>query len=247
MSKKGIFSTDSKAQLRHERSKRFAVSMMIKKDMEEKERERQRFEMQLERDLDELDRKYGTSTDYSYNNTHHRKTASKTVPSEPPESQAMLYWAGTVMIVLSFSSILYMIGNSSEILMLSYNLSSLAAIGTIGTSCIYNIATHKKGARWRCLIVGVISYALTIWAQMIYPDEAKHNHVSSMPTEYPSIMLIFFSGAILGFTLMAVLITNSMFKEKEKNSNTQKYNDTKKDRDIPDLLRTELDNQQHKY
>ena len=37
MSKKGIFSTDSKAQLRHERSKRFAVSMMIKKDMEEKQ------------------------------------------------------------------------------------------------------------------------------------------------------------------------------------------------------------------
>ena len=165
MSKKSIFSTDSKAQMRHERSKRFAVSMMIKKDMEEKERERQRFERQMEKDLDELDRKYGTSTDYSYSNTHNSSTTSS-------ESSDLMYWVGGVMIVLFISSVIYMVRQNSQLMAFAYNASSLAAIGTIGTICINNIATHKKGARWRCLIVGVISYALTIWAQVIYPGKA---------------------------------------------------------------------------
>ncbi len=224
MSKKGIFSTDSKAQMRHERSKRFAVSMMIKKDMEEKERERQRFERQMERDFDELDRKYGTSSDYSYSNTHNSSTTSS-------ESSDLMYWVGGVMIVLFISSVIYMVRQNSQLMAFAYNASSLAAIGTIGTMCISNIVTRKKGARWRCLIVGIASYALTIWAQIIYPDEARHNYVSSMPTEYPPIMLIFFSGAILGFTLMAALITNSACKADEKKNNDKKHNNSLRQRD----------------
>ena len=52
-----------------------------------------------------------------------------------------------------------------------------------------------------------------------------------MPTEYPPIMLIFFAGAILGFTLMAALITNSACKADEKKNNDKKHNNSLSQKD----------------